>query len=239
VCGDTIPDFARIGRQQQFLRAVIAKILRPQELIHAPSLVKAVAGNLTVSKITIADLIHLTRALQGVGPSAGSGDSVKTGAADFRAVPGHTATIPSTGQSVVIADPNAKLLFRRLRDGKPLGGIGKALPLTPPSPANIKVRVYDAGSGGKAPKVLDYLQKGGFNIRELAGSNPFHRVGILYRSGAKAQADVVHGYLSTLPEIRMKKTQLHGVQVAVIVQASYNGQPFASPPTPPPTGPNC
>src|SRR5262249_11795451 len=36
---DTIPDFARISRQQQFLRALINQMLRPTELAKAPSLI--------------------------------------------------------------------------------------------------------------------------------------------------------------------------------------------------------
>src|SRR5207249_8748029 len=119
----------------------------------------------TVDNLKLADLLHLTRALQGVS----------TGAADFRAVPGHTTTLPSTGQSVVIADPPAKLLFKRLREGRPLGGIGKELALTPPSPANIKIRVYDAASGGKAARVNDYLQESGFDTYAMDGSNPLKR----------------------------------------------------------------
>ncbi len=47
---DTIPDFARIGRQQQFLRAVISKLLEPSELLHLPQLVPAAPRNLVVDE---------------------------------------------------------------------------------------------------------------------------------------------------------------------------------------------
>src|SRR5207253_8768947 len=98
VQGDCIPDFSRIGRQQQFLRAVIAKILTPSEILHAPSLVKAVGHNLTVDNLNLADLIHLTADLRGVS----------TGNADFRAVPGTTGTIASNGESVVFMSNDAR-----------------------------------------------------------------------------------------------------------------------------------
>src|SRR5205085_5165651 len=71
VQGDCIPDFSRITRQQQFLRAVLAKILSRRELIHAPSLIKEALAHLTVDgKLTLADLVYLTRQLQGISSGA-------------------------------------------------------------------------------------------------------------------------------------------------------------------------
>jgi LCP family protein required for cell wall assembly len=39
---DAIPDFSRIGRQQQFFRALITQMLRPSQLVRAPGLVQPV-----------------------------------------------------------------------------------------------------------------------------------------------------------------------------------------------------
>src|SRR5438105_1843349 len=158
VQGDCIPDFSRIARQQQFLRAVLAKILSRGELIHAPSLLKAALSHLLVDKgLTLADLVYLTRQLQGVS----------TGDAIFRAVPGTPQTIQTSigGQSVVLMDPQAKQIFARLRDGKPIGKLGLGLSSTATSPANVQVRVFDDSSAGKADKVYSLLQRAGFDVQ--------------------------------------------------------------------------
>jgi LCP family protein required for cell wall assembly len=227
VQGDCIPDFSRIGRQQQFLRAVIAKILTPSELIHAPSLIQAVAHNLTVDNLDIADLIHLTTELRGVS----------TGNADFRAVPGSTGTISSTGQSVVFMSHDAKLLFKRLKTGKPLGTIGTVLDLTPYTPANIRIRVFDESSGGKAQKVNGLLTQAGFDIQDLKTAQGLQVGGaaLLYKPDTKPMADVVHGFLPTLGEKEVTAKVLPEVDVAVVIPSSYDGPPITSPP---PAGPS-
>ena len=64
---DAVPDFARIGRQQQFLRAVLTKLLSPSEVANLPGLVKPVASNVVKdSDFQILDIIELARQLQGV-----------------------------------------------------------------------------------------------------------------------------------------------------------------------------
>jgi LCP family protein required for cell wall assembly len=75
---DTVPDFARISRQQQFLRAVIAKLLQPGELLKLQNLVPELLGNLVVDQgLNPAELVYLAGLLHGVG----------TDNADFRALP--------------------------------------------------------------------------------------------------------------------------------------------------------
>ena len=143
VQGDCIPDFSRIARQQQFLRAVIAKALSKRELLHAPSILKHVVSHLVVDHgLKLADLIYLTRQLQGIS----------SGAATFRAVPGTPKNVNTRIgiQNVVIMSPVAKLIFKRLGEGKSIGKLGLNLEMTATSPANIRVRVLDANSGGKA-----------------------------------------------------------------------------------------
>jgi LCP family protein required for cell wall assembly len=218
VCGDTIPDFSRISRQQQFLRAVIAKILSASMLLRAPSLIHQVAPNLLVDEgLNLADIIFLTHKLQGIG----------TDAIDFRSVPGDPFEFAHTDAgrvSVVKLLPKAELLFRRLREGKPLGNLGKALTETPPSPATIKVRVLDASSGTVATEVFDRLTKAGFDIQPTASAGALGSKGpaILYAPEAKRQADVVHGFLPSLPLKQAQSGGLRGFDVAVIVDSTVN-----------------
>ncbi|HJS27791.1 MAG TPA: LCP family protein, partial [Actinomycetota bacterium] len=111
---DTVPDFARIGRQQQFMRAVVSELLSPSELLQLPSLVPELLGNLVVDEglRNPAELVYL----------AGTLDGVNTGAADFRSVPSVPEGIYVDGQylSIVRAvEPEATQLFERLQRGRP------------------------------------------------------------------------------------------------------------------------
>jgi LCP family protein required for cell wall assembly len=219
---DTVPDFARISRQQQFLRAVIAKLLRPGELLRLPDLVPKLLANLVVDEgLNPAELVYLAGQLQGVG----------TENVDFRAVP----TIPEgiydadgTYLSVVkLIQPDADDLFRRLREGRALGDLGTELAQTPPSPANIVASVVDRDAGAIATDILTILTEGGFNTSpgivddstiRLPAKGPM----ILYREGAESMAKVVGTYFGNLQLVPAPPGALgSGEDVAVVVTSRY------------------
>jgi LCP family protein required for cell wall assembly len=222
---DAVPDFARIGRQQQFLRAVLTKLLSPSELPHLPGLVKPVASNIvTDDNFKIFDIIDLARHL----------NDVTTGAADFRAVPGvpkliRTPEFPS-GISVVTLTPDARQMFRDLAAGRPLGNLGKALEQTQISEANVTTAVYDKASGGKADEVNRVLGESGFN--NAAGVVPattstapkVKGSAILYGPGDKAKADVVAKYLSNLKELPVDRGVL-STDVGIAITPGYTPAP--------------
>jgi LCP family protein required for cell wall assembly len=136
---DAIPDFARIARQQQFLRAVIAKLLSPGEVLHLPQLVRPVLNAMWVDPgLNIAELAYLAGELRGVS----------TGNADFRVVPSTPGweTLDGVPVSVVhLVEPQANQLFQALDHNRPLGALGLTSPSTPPSPAVIRTAVYERG----------------------------------------------------------------------------------------------
>src|SRR4051812_4384940 len=137
-----IPDFARIGRQQQFMRALINQMLRPTEIAKAPALVGPVLSSLhRDSGMHPADLAYLVGQMRGIS----------TGAVQFRSVSGTDAVVD--GLDVVKMDPVDKKLFKAIRTDAPLPDIGTNLPITPPSPANTTVEVIDAGNSGAADEV--------------------------------------------------------------------------------------
>jgi LCP family protein required for cell wall assembly len=223
---DRIPDFARIGRQQQFLRALISRLLSPSELLRLPSLVPELLDNLVVDKglRNPAELVYLAGTLQGVN----------AGAADFRSVPSIPDGIYVEGQylSIVKAvEPQASELFRRIREGRPLGSLGEQLPSIPPTPANIVVVVVDRRAGPVAQEVHGVLTDGGFDTSPgLVGAatvrSPVRGSVIVYREGLEAEAKVVGSYLRNLelapapPRVLPK-----GVDVAVVVGAHYEIPP--------------
>jgi LCP family protein required for cell wall assembly len=170
-CDAAAPDLSRIGRQQQFLRAVINQLLTPQEIVRAPGLVRPVLANLKRDEgLTIADLAHLVGRLRGLS----------TGAVEFRAVPAVPDLVQPPGFTTEISilrpDPSAEAIFRALRNGARLPNVGTELINTPTSPANIPVAVLDDGSGEVAGEVEEILSTSGFDVSP--GISPFAGSGI-------------------------------------------------------------
>jgi LCP family protein required for cell wall assembly len=223
---DTVPDFARISRQQQFLRALINRLLQPAELLRVPTLIHPILGNMTRDKgLSPADLVYLVGQLRGI----------TTGAADFRAVSGSGDTID--GLSVVRMDPSAEALFAALRDGTRLPpATGTELAGTPPSEANIRVPVVEHGRDTAAADVEQVLSEGGFDISP--GIVPYAALGtdvtgsaIAYTPGGEVQAQVVARYF---PDLRLVPVDdLGEASVAIVVTPTYRPRPVgAEPPAP-------
>ncbi len=237
VCGDAIPDFSRISRQQQFLRAVLTNVLSTGALFHAGSIIDEVLPNLRVSpNIQTADILYLVNKLRGL----------TTGVVDFRTVPGNpyaTVQTPAGTVDVVKLEPQAKQLFRRLRLGLPLGNLGLTTTQTPPSTAVIGVQIIDAASKGVAAKVQPIVDNAGFNDHGVTARNRFGLTSsaIIFApdESGKAAADVLKGYLGNVPEVKAKPGQLRDNDVALIVGADYAGNPVAPAPTPSPGSSSC
>ena len=223
---DHIPDFARIGRQQQFLRAVINQMLRPTMIVKAPSLVSPIIASLRRDKGFLpSDLVFLAGQLRGV----------TTGAVEFRTVPG-VAGWEGT-KSVVKMAPSATQIFRAIREGRPLGTTGRQLLNTPPSEANTSVAVVDSGSRGKVDAASRLLADAGFDVTpgvwtEDEGPSDVRGNAIVFRPGAEAEGQVVAAYFPGLRVI--ESDQLRGAQVAVVVTRSFvldasgGGEPSAN-----------
>ena len=223
---DRVPDFARISRQQQFLRAVIAKILQPSELLRLPSVVPELLENLVVDEgMNVAELAYLAGQLQGVG----------TDDADFRSVPSIPALFTPTGGTLLsivkAVQPDADELFERLRNGEPLGDLGIELPGVAPSPANIVVSVLNRDAGTVAANVFNTLTEGGFNTSpgiETDDGLDTPRKGsmILYREGEEPTAQVVGQYFPNLELLPVPARDLPtGQDVVVVVTSRYEIPP--------------
>lgn len=232
---DTVPDFARIGRQQQFLRALINQMLRPSEIAKAPTLVGPILQNLRRDdRFLPGDLVNLVGQLRGLS----------TGAVEFRAVPGTNGWRGSDPRlSVVLMDPAAREIFAAIKDGKPITGVGTELELTPPSEANTTVLVMDAGNATGASQVEDILTQAGFDISPgvQPGSIPkgVKAPAILYQPGKQDYARVVQAYFPGLPMVERKDLQ---APVAIVVPDGYHpssSKPSGSGGPTPPAASEC
>ena len=218
-CDAAAPDLSRIGRQQQFLRAVINQLLAPQQIVRAPGLVKPVLASLKRDDdLAIADLAYLVGRLRGLS----------TGAVEFRAVPAVPGMVQPPGFtteiSVLHPDPTASAIFRALRNGSALPAAGTELINTPTSPANIPVAVLDDGSGDVAGQVADILSTSGFDVSPgiipLGGSGV--RVDgpmIVYTRGHEEEAQVVAQYL---PGVELREVARSSPwEVALVATPGY------------------
>jgi LCP family protein required for cell wall assembly len=218
-CDEAAPDLHRIARQQQFLRAVINRLLEPRELARVPGLVGPILGNLKRDPdLAIADLAYLVGRLRGVS----------TGAVEFRAVPAVPDTVLPPGFSseisVLRADPSAQAIFRSLRTGSALPAAGTELLNTPPSPANIVTAVLDDASGDPAVQVEEILSESGFDV--APGIVPFDGSGvhvrgpaIAYSPGSLEEAQVASQYL---PGLKLREAELpKGWGVAVVATPGF------------------
>jgi LCP family protein required for cell wall assembly len=215
--GDTIPDFSRISRQQQFMRVIIQKLLSINAITHLPDLIKAVSDNLVVDKhLNLYGLQDLTRKLSALG---------QTGVF-FRVVPAIPVDI--NGVSYVQALPQAQQMFDEIRKGGHLSSIGREQLQTNLSPAEIQVKVYDAGSNGQAAKVVSYLQDAGFVVLPLKSAPPeLTTTQIIYSRSKVGEKNVVSSYLPTL-KLHNSDSRVRGsaAQVVVVIGPDFKGLEF-------------
>ncbi|MGZ8580930.1 MAG: LCP family protein [Actinomycetota bacterium] len=227
-CDAAAPDFYRIARQQQFLRAVINRLLEPEQLAQLPVMIKPIMQNLRRDEdLKLADLAFLVGQLEGIS----------TGTAEFRTVP----SFPDPANlGILRMDESAERIFAAIRDGKPLGEVGRDLVYTPPSEANVPVLVVDHSSGGRAAEVQDVLSQAGFDISPgttTSTAYPKNVAGtvIAYAPDADAEAQVVQKYFPTL-ELK----QVNGLpdDVVVFVDATYQPAPVGGDGDAPPECPS-
>jgi hypothetical protein len=167
--------------------------------------------NLTYDdRLSIADLAFVVGQLEGIS----------TGAAEFRTVPAYP---DPADLGILRMDPSAERIFAAIRDGQPLGEVGRDLVYTPPSEANVSVKVVDHASGGKVVEVQELLSQAGFDISP--GTSAFTEYGkkvpgsvIAYSPDADAEAQVVQKYF---PSLELRQVQGLPDDVVVFVDSAY------------------
>jgi LCP family protein required for cell wall assembly len=211
--GDNIPDFSRISRQQLFMRALLDKALSIGAITHLPELLDAAQDNLRMDKnLNLYSLQDLTIELARLGQRG----------VTFRIVPSLPLQVEGVDYLRVV-ETQASRLFHRMRDGRPLGGLGRAAVLTPLSPANVTVRLFDADSGGKVEQVAEYLERAGFVVSDVEPAPPgLSGSLILWGTGATNEKEVLASYLTDLAA-EFDNEHIDRGQVAVVVGPDFEG----------------
>lgn len=213
--GDFIPDFARIARQQQFIRAMLNRLLSVRALLDTRVIEEAVANVTTDERLSGADLVLLGQKLRQLAEEDPSG----AGALDFRVVPGTPATVGDV--SYVLPDrEESDALFRALREGTPLGKVGLTLAQTLPSPGVITVEVLvTPGSDEVASRVARSLRFAGFIVLPNEEAPPsYEESQILFRPAMGQRMQRVLSYFSPdLPRTLVSDSILGEAEVAVVI----------------------
>ncbi len=212
---DCISDYARISRQQQFMRALLNKMLSPAMVPRLPEIVDAVTRQVTTDdELDALDVVDLAKNMQGVA----------SGNADFRTVP----TELDAQNIHLLLTPDGRTFLAKLRAGEPLGDLGTSLAYQPPSPAEIAVRVFDDASEGHAQDDVytAQLSNAGFKMlatgAEPAGDLAGEGSAILYAPGQKEKAQVLAGYVPGVKIRAAEAGQLpEDTDVGVVVDATY------------------
>ncbi|MGH2683601.1 MAG: LCP family protein, partial [Actinomycetota bacterium] len=218
--GDLIPDFARIARQQQFIRALLNRLLSVNSLVRLPSLVQLATENvITDDGLSGADIIYLGDKLRELAEQ----DPTGARTVDLRVVPSVPEDID--GISYVIAEqPETRKLFRAMELGKPLRDLGSVQLGTRVSPGVIEVWVLDAGAPEAAAEAESRLRRAGFVVRGVREAPPRLRASaILFRSGAEARARTLSGYFPDLPQREARAPVLAGADAVLVIGADWAG----------------
>jgi LCP family protein required for cell wall assembly len=220
--GDLIPDFSRISRQQQFIRALLNKLLSVSSLVRLPELARLAADSVTTDdKLSATDILYLADRLRDVA----SRDPGGARSVDLRVVPANPEEIG--GVSYVVAkQPETSRLLRALREGRPLGNLGKVQLATRVSPAVIRVSVLDAGDTAEAQRVLGLLRRAGFIVLGVRDApRRFDANEIISSPRAETRAETVAGYFPGLPSRVGPGRLVQGADVVIVVAEDLESLP--------------
>jgi LCP family protein required for cell wall assembly len=218
--GDLIPDFARIARQQQFIRAVVNKLLSVNSLVRLPSLIRLVTENVkTDEELSGTDVLYLGDKLRELARQ----DPTGARTVDLRVVPAVPRDID--GVSYVIPEqPKARRLFRALLHGRRLGSLGTVQALTNISPGVIEVWVLDAGAPEEAEEAESLLRRAGFIVRGIRQApSGLDGSAILYRPGGEDRARTVSGFFPEVPHREGRIRLLAGADIALVIGEDWSG----------------
>ncbi|MFU8840575.1 MAG: LCP family protein [Nitriliruptoraceae bacterium] len=178
-------DFARMERQQGFVKALATELVQPSVLLN-PVAQWRIAGEVG-DAITVSDSLGLL-AIARLGLA---GPAVARGDVATETVPSTPFTSPGGAWVLAPVQPDAEAMFTRYRTGTVLDRADDEVEALP-APAEVPVSVANgAGIDGLAGQVADRLRARGFPIRDVTNAPPTSVTLVRHPRGLEAAARLV------------------------------------------------
>ncbi len=178
-------DFARMERQQEFLKALAREVSAPGTLLNPVRLTRLI--NETGEAVSVDQRlgpIDLARIAWGARGLA-------AGRAATHTVPGDPRITSGGAWVLDVRQPEAEALFASFRRGSVLDEGTEA---SVPDPAEITVRVLNgSGVAGLAGQTADALEAQGYQVVEIGNAEPVERTAVRHPPGQQAAAQRLAG----------------------------------------------
>ena len=211
---DPSHDMGRMSRQQELLRAAMAKVrsLGLTSLTQLNGLIDAAVDNVTLDdRLGIRDLLGLGSQFAGVDPGAIQTYSLPV--TDFTT---------SGGAAVELLDPvPAQPMLDVFRGTSTPGTTTTTIP--PVKPSEITVSIYNGTpKQGEARRVSYVLSAGGFTLGPIENADrPPERSVVFHAPGGKEMGELVARWLGPAPEVREDPALAEG-QVRVVLGPEFS-----------------
>lgn len=201
-------DFGRIGRQQQFVKAIMEKMLSFGGVIKVPQLAGIAADNVTTDyDLGISRMISYAQMIKSVGRHN----------IHMVTLPGEAQMI-GNGSYVVLDEPKVAWMLERVRNDMPLELTGEEK-----QRENIEVAVQNgSGKSGMAKKMADKLAAYNFKIGEVGNAPSFnyYETQIVVPEEKAELANVVQSQLG-FGEVKIEKEEFSEADVTVIIGKDF------------------
>ncbi|MFD8543706.1 LCP family protein [Streptomyces sp. NPDC059649] len=191
-------DLGRIGRQQEFMKALAAKA---QSKLTSPGDLYDFLDSATKSLTTDKDLAGL----KPLYDLAATVKDIPTDRLTFLTVPNYSreADVPTDHANVIWQYPEAGRLFSDLAHDREIGAAGKAkfaeAAKNPMTARSVRVRVLNGtGTSGQAATAAEQLRRLGFTVVGTGNAPATDKTTLTYPGSLKTQSEVLAGRLPGL-----------------------------------------
>lgn len=188
-------DLGRIGRQQEFMKALGKKA---QDKLASPGALYDFLTAVTKSLTTDQDL----KSVSALTSLASTVKDIPSDRLTFVTVPNYyrEADVPTDHANVVWQYPEATQLFSDIAHDREIGAAGKKklaeAANNPVTAHSVRVRVLNGtGTPGQAATAAEQLRKIGFTVTTTGNAPATDKTTITYPTGLATQAEVLSGHL--------------------------------------------